>query len=79
MYKKILMRAAGSIATLLCATLVLFIVVRMAPGDPVELMFWEHPRELAISNTDAYKEWISEMHAQYGLDRGIAVQYIQWL
>jgi peptide/nickel transport system permease protein len=79
MYKKIIKRLAGCLATLFCATLVLFILVRMAPGDPVELVLWEHPGELAISNTEAYKEWVSEMRAQYGLDRGIAVQYAQWL
>jgi peptide/nickel transport system permease protein len=73
-------RLAGAVVTLFCATLVLFIIVRLAPGDPVQLILWaNNPGEYAISNTEAYQDWLNEVRAQNGLDRHIIIQYLQWL
>ncbi|MDR2343855.1 MAG: ABC transporter permease [Spirochaetaceae bacterium] len=77
--KTVIKKLAGAAVTLFLATLLLFIIVRLAPGDPVELVLWEHPGEYAIQNSEAYRERIAEIRAQYGLDRSIAVQYAQWL
>jgi peptide/nickel transport system permease protein len=79
MYKIIIQRLAGAFITLFLATLLLFIIVRLAPGDPVELILWEHPGEYAIQNSAAYRERIEELRDQYGLNQSIAMQYIQWL
>jgi peptide/nickel transport system permease protein len=77
--KTVIKKLAGAAVTLFLATLLLFIIVRLAPGDPVELVLWEHPGEYAIQNTEAYRERIAEMRSQYGLDKSVAVQYVQWL
>lgn len=80
MYSMLFRRLAGAIVTLFCATLVLFIIVRLAPGDPVQLILWaNNPGEYAISNTEAYQDWLNEVRAQNGLDRHIIIQYLQWL
>jgi peptide/nickel transport system permease protein len=78
MYKTVIQRLAGAFVTLLLATLLLFFLVRLAPGDPVELVMWEHPGEYP-PDSEVFQERVAELRAQYGLDRNIAVQYIQWL
>jgi peptide/nickel transport system permease protein len=79
MYRIVIRRFAGAFATLFFATLLLFVIVRMAPGDPVELVLWEHPGEYAIQNSEAYKERVEELRTQYGLNQSIVTQYIQWV
>jgi peptide/nickel transport system permease protein len=79
MCKTVIRRLAGALLTLLCSTFVLFAVVRMAPGDPVVMMLWLHPGELPVINTDAYKEKVLELRAQYGLDKNIVIQYSRWV
>jgi peptide/nickel transport system permease protein len=78
MHKIVIRRLAGALATLFFATLLLFVIVRLAPGDPVELMLWEHPGEYAIQNSEAYKKRVEELRSQYGLNQSIVTQYIQW-
>jgi peptide/nickel transport system permease protein len=79
MYKIIMRRFAGALVTLFFATLLLFVIVRLAPGDPVELMMWEHPGEYAIQNSEAYRERVEELRTQYGLNQSIVIQYINWI
>jgi len=76
--KTVFRRLIGAVVTLFCATLVLFIIIRLAPGDPIEIMLGR-PGDLAIKNTPAYEARVAELHAQLGLDQDMLTQYGQWL
>ncbi|MBL8600279.1 MAG: ABC transporter permease [Devosia sp.] len=62
-------RAAQSVVTILIASLVLFFVVRLVPGDPVT----------AYAGLDATPEQIESVRAEFGLDRPFYEQYARWL
>lgn len=69
---------AGAIVTLFCATLVLFIAIRLAPGDPVELMLGR-PGDLSMRNTPEYEQQVTRLQEQLGLNQDILTQYVRWL
>jgi peptide/nickel transport system permease protein len=50
-------------------TIIAFVVIRLAPGDPSAHML----------GSDASPKAVAEFRANYGLDRSIAVQYFSWL
>src|SRR5207248_10092743 len=62
-------RAMISVVTLLVISVIVFVGVRMIPGDP--------PRVLAGSDADA--AGIEEIREKYGLNAPIPVQYVRWL
>ena len=65
----ILKRALGTVPTILMITLVVFVMMRSIPGDPVVALLGD-----AYSEEDA----IAARQA-YGLDRPLLVQYFIWL
>jgi len=50
-------------------TIIAFVVIRLAPGDPSAVML----------GSDASPQAVAEFRANYGLDSPIAVQYLVWL
>ncbi|MFD2333588.1 ABC transporter permease [Cohnella sp. GCM10020058] len=68
----------GAIVTLFCATLILFVLIRLAPGDPVKSMLG-YGAEVAMRNTDDYDQRVAEVRSQLGLDRNLFMQYAAWL
>jgi peptide/nickel transport system permease protein len=50
-------------------TLILFVVLRLTPGDPARIELGEQ----------ATPETLAALHHQLGLDRPLAVQYVVWL
>src|SRR2546421_8613177 len=62
-------RAMISVVTLLVISVIVFVGVRMIPGDPA--------RVLAGSDADA--AGIEEIREKYGLNAPIPVQYVRWL
>ncbi|MFA9556554.1 ABC transporter permease [Evansella sp. AB-rgal1] len=78
MYKIILQKLLQAFITLFCATLVLFILTHLAPGDPVKLRLGL-PTEVAMSNTKVYEDRVNELRSQLGLDQTIFVQYVRWV
>ncbi len=58
-----------AIPSLFVVTLIVFALVRILPGDVVEMMFEEQ----------GYADDMEEMRALLGLDRPIYVQYVAWL
>jgi peptide/nickel transport system permease protein len=69
MTRFILWRLAGSVMALTVATFVVFVVVRLIPGDPIATMlFTEYSEEVAAS-----------LRRLYGLDQPILVQFWDWL
>ncbi|MFC5702382.1 ABC transporter permease [Cohnella faecalis] len=76
MYKSFLRKLPEAFITLFCATLIIFVLIRLAPGDPVKVLL-SHSGEVAGSK-QAYDEKAAELRAQWGLDRNMIVQYGEW-
>src|SRR5512134_2269722 len=58
-----------AIPSLLIASLIVFTLPRLIPGDVVALMLEEK----------AYAKDLQELRAKLGLDRPLHVQYVEWL
>jgi peptide/nickel transport system permease protein len=58
-----------AIPSLLIASLIVFTLPRLIPGDAVQLMLAEK----------AYAKDIDELRAKLGLDRPMYVQYFEWV
>src|SRR5439155_23499438 len=69
MRKYVLRRLLVAIPSLLIASLIVFTLPRMLPGDVVQLMLEEK----------AYAKDLAELRAKLGLDRPLHVQYFEWL
>jgi peptide/nickel transport system permease protein len=65
----VLRRVAALVATLLFVSLLVFVVVRVLPGDPA----------LIIIGTEGSPEVAAQLREAMGLDRPIAVQYAEWM
>lgn len=69
----ILRRLAISIPVLIGITLATYIIVNLAPGDPVTALI--NPEAAASLGPD----WIAEQKAQLGLDKPLPVRYVLWV
>jgi peptide/nickel transport system permease protein len=65
----IIRRVLQSIPLLLVATVLVFLMLRLLPGDPA----------IDIAGTRASQETIQALRAQMGLDKPLPVQYIIWM
>jgi peptide/nickel transport system permease protein len=64
-------RVVQAIPTFFGITLLSFIVLRLAPGDPVSLM--------VAGTQNLTPQDLAAMRAAYGLDQPLPVQYVSWL
>ena len=72
MRKYILERLVYTVILLFMVSILIFVMVRMLPGDPVSFA--------AMANSDlADKTIMAELRARYGLDKPIYTQYVIWL
>ena len=69
MWRYVVRRLVLAIPTLLGASIIVFAMVHLAPGDPIA----------AVMPVDASKEQIEEVKKAYGFDRPLPVQYVKWL
>ncbi len=69
MRTRFLRRLLQSLLVLLAVALMIFVLIRVVPGDPVETMMGEHVDPAAIER----------MTAELGLDRPLAVQFGKYL
>src|SRR4051812_23163677 len=69
MLSYLLRRVLYAVPIALGVTLLAFLLVHIAPGDPLN----------AIAPADAPKEVIDALKSAYGLDRPLPVQYALWL
>jgi peptide/nickel transport system permease protein len=69
----ILRRLLITLPVLLGITAITYILVSLAPGDPVTAML--DPEQMTILGPD----WIKERKAELGLDKPIPVRYVLWL
>ncbi|MFQ6089888.1 MAG: ABC transporter permease [Candidatus Bipolaricaulia bacterium] len=65
----VLRRLSALIVTLFLISLIVFLVLRVIPGDPAQL----------ILGTEADQATLAKLRAKLGLDRPILVQYLDWL
>ena len=73
----VLRAVAGTIGMLLVASVVVFAMVRSAPGDPVDVQLGESG---GVSLSQADEDRIrAERLAELGLDRPLPEQYARWL
>ena len=68
-YRYVLERVLWTIPVLIVATFFTFFLMFLAPGGPVSAVFGAHGSQ----------EEIEQLRAQYGLDRPIPVQYVDWM
>lgn len=73
MYRWIIRRILISVPVLLGITILSFVFVRLAPGDPVRMMV--NPEYMAGGAED----YIARRRAELGLDQPLPVQYLAWL
>src|SRR5689334_10700571 len=73
MGRYIIRRLGEAIPTLFIVSLVVFSLIRMAPGDPAELRMG---REAARPEN---KPKLEALRHEMGLDRPIPIQYLLWL
>jgi len=72
-YRWLIRRLLISVPVLLGITVLSFIFVRLAPGDPVRMMI--NPEYLA----GGADEYVAQRRAELGLDKPLPVQYVAWL
>jgi peptide/nickel transport system permease protein len=65
----VIRRVAAFAVTLLFVSALVFVVVRVLPGDPAEL----------ILGTERNAETLERLRRSLGLDRPLPVQYVEWL
>jgi peptide/nickel transport system permease protein len=65
----ILRRVATTLVTLLFVSVLVFLVVRVLPGDPA----------LVMLGLEASPDAVARLRASMGLDRPLPVQYVEWM
>jgi peptide/nickel transport system permease protein len=78
MSKLIFKRLVEVLITLIIATLIIFALTHLAPGDPIEMLFYRGA-EIAAVDRNVFNEKKEELRKEYGLDKSLPVQYINWL
>ncbi|GAB3702985.1 ABC transporter permease [Mariniluteicoccus flavus] len=74
MVRFVLKRLGVSVITLLLISVLLFLLIRSAPGDPVEMYF--DPMTFAGPDRE---QMMADARRQLGLDQPLVVQYWTWL
>ena len=69
MLKYLVKRLLLAIPTLLLVALIVFVLVRLVPGDPAQVMLGEGADPTALA----------AVHHEMGLDRPLPVQFVTWL
>ncbi len=75
MRKFIIKRLFISVFILLCATFVIYALMRCLPASYVENMAMQLA---AAPGAKPYDEWLDQLNAAYGLDKGIVAGYFVW-
>jgi peptide/nickel transport system permease protein len=66
-------RIAQAVVVILLVTVLVFLLVRALPGDPVEILVTQ-----SLAQTETLEQ-IESLRHELGLDRNVAVQYFDWL
>ena len=71
----VLRRLLLFVPTLLGASLLIFVLMRMVPGDIAEILVYQTGSE----SSAVQKKQIEQIRRELGLDRPVAMQYVSWL
>ncbi|UQZ36489.1 ABC transporter permease [Paenibacillus sp. PK3_47] len=74
---RLLKKAIETLITVFVASLVLFALIRLAPGDPAKLLIGS-TFEVAI-DVEAYDAAVNETREQMGLTESVPNQYFSWM
>ncbi len=69
----IIRRCLQSVLVLVLVTLMLFLMMRLLPGDPI--VMYMSMRDVEGSS----QEQIDMMRKEFGLDKPVMVQYVRWM
>ena len=69
----IVRRLAQSVVILLVVSIIIFLMMRLLPGDPI-LMYLSQNEMMEIT-----EEQLAYLRAQHGLDKPLLVQYFDWM
>jgi len=61
--------------TLVGASILIFVLLRLVPGDIAEILVYQTGSESSV----VQQKQIRQLRAELGLDRPVAVQYVDWL
>ena len=82
----VLRRLMGSVVVLAIVSVVVFVTMRLAPGDPAMLMLGADAADLVVGGAgesgyqrSLYEEKLQELRHEMGLDRPIHIQYFFWI
>ncbi len=78
MYRIVSVKILQSCLTLFLATVVIFLLIRLAPGDPVEMLL-SRSGEIAMIDSHRFEQKADELRARYGLDQSVVRQYTVWI
>jgi peptide/nickel transport system permease protein len=70
----IIRRLLMAIVTLWIVTMVIFLVIRLLPGDPLIIYLGQ-----SVQSGNMSMQELEHLRAEYGLDKPIPVQYINWI
>lgn len=70
--KRILKRIVLLVAVMLILSIVVFVLARLAPGDPLQSFYGDKLDSMSETEIDAAR-------ARLGLDSNLCVQYVRWL
>ena len=73
----IIRRLLLTIPTMLIVTILVFLTVRLIPGDVIDLMLQGHASKMA-SGTE-YELTAADLRHELGLDEPIHIQYVRWM
>ncbi len=65
-------RLLATIPVVFLTSIILFLLMRLLPGDPVLMIVYQ-------AGADVSNEAVQQMRRQYGLDQPIYVQYLAWV
>ncbi len=71
MLRFLIARGGGAVVVLLAKSFVIFLLIGLMPGDPVDL--------LMNANPDARPEDVEHLRAIYGVDQPVIERYARWL
>ncbi|MEM7030460.1 MAG: ABC transporter permease [Chloroflexota bacterium] len=74
MYKYILRRLVISVPTIIGITILIFIAMRVIPGDPLQLIVVEGQGAYVLSDDE-----LKALRASLGLDQPYYIQYLAWM
>ncbi len=68
----IVQRLFATIPVILLTSIIVFLLMRLLPGDPVLMIVYQ-------ASADVSNEAVQQMRRQYGLDQPIHLQYLAWI